>query len=709
MQTIEQYLIPNGYAGANVTADGAASSELPYLVVGMPCQFIAHVVNASGAPATPAGLANVESWKFVLAGDFDPETAPCYTTDEIVWDAEECAWTVLLDGTRTASMLALLGDEPWVNIGCEVVGLGEDEDWAHPAYVLQWTARIRGRRDSDGLGIHPVTGERVANVLSADRGAELRMTEDGNLAITVPGASAPVVVTPAQIAAVAQNAITPEERAKWNDRERIVSANGKTELRACDGGSATLGVLDIHLGNAVATFPPGGGNFAVWTDDLSWQPKGATNTVIEFVGPYPGAGVVPRNYWVPKDGDQFTNYDPTAATSGWHLSAPNGATTPEVLQYRDGPGFTISGWETGEPTLEPLSGTNVRGTFWFARPNVDATDYRNVSKEGHTHEGVVHGDTELAAVNGGGAVIRRTQNQTKTCLASATLSWTYSGGGGQASGTVDLSVPSDEHVAISELAAGVESFRLHAKVWIVTNSGPLYGDVILTPNWFEGDCVATRDGATQGGGSHYAITSENGKLNGGAVAVESDGVTFFSWHDDWYKDTPVEVDAMTRTAQATRTDTVAVVTTSPVGNPETDKTLSVENKPADGKAVGDALALKADATHTHQLRYALVSPALATSGTTVSATLQDRAVNAITLASTVTAATFTFPAPVAGYARDFFLRLAIEGSTVPTISFLESGGGSLEDVFDADDDAWAEIEPGVNVLMFTETSQEAAS
>lgn len=119
-------------------------------------------------------------------------------------------------------------------------------------------------------------------------------------------------------------------------------------------------------------------------------------------------------------------------------------------------------------------------------------------------------------------------------------------------------------------------------------------------------------------------------------------------------------------------------------------------------------ALKSEIPPAPQLRYALVSPALATSGTTVSATLQDRAVNAITLASTVTAATFTFPAPVAGYARDFFLRLVIEGSTVPTISFLESGGGSLEDVFDADDDAWAEIEPGVNVLMFTETSQEAA-
>ena len=29
MQTIEQYLIPNGYAGATVTSTGAASADVP--------------------------------------------------------------------------------------------------------------------------------------------------------------------------------------------------------------------------------------------------------------------------------------------------------------------------------------------------------------------------------------------------------------------------------------------------------------------------------------------------------------------------------------------------------------------------------------------------------------------------------------------------------------------------------------------------------
>ena len=57
MQTIDQYLLPSGYAGANVTAEGAASNDVPWLVLGMPCQLVVHVVDANGDPATPAGLA----------------------------------------------------------------------------------------------------------------------------------------------------------------------------------------------------------------------------------------------------------------------------------------------------------------------------------------------------------------------------------------------------------------------------------------------------------------------------------------------------------------------------------------------------------------------------------------------------------------------------------------------------------------------------
>ena len=106
-------------------------------------------------------------------------------------------------------------------------------------------------------------------------------------------------------------------------------------------------------------------------------------------------------------------------------------------------------------------------------------------------------------------------------------------------------------------------------------------------------------------------------------------------------------------------------------------------------------------------RYTLSTPTQTTSGTTVSLTLNDKSINQVSLASTVTEATVSFPPKVAGYARDFFVRLTITGSTVPAITWQETNGDPID--FDVDDDSWAEIEQGVNILMFTETNQASAS
>lgn len=85
--------------------------------------------------------------------------------------------------------------------------------------------------------------------------------------------------------------------------------------------------------------------------------------------------------------------------------------------------------------------------------------------------------------------------------------------------------------------------------------------------------------------------------------------------------------------------------------------------------------------------------------------LQDRAVNVVTLGSGVTSAAFQFPVITSQTkARDFFVRLIIQGGTPPTISFVESDGVTHV-AFDSDDDSWADIEPGVNILMFTDTAR----
>ncbi len=88
---------------------------------------------------------------------------------------------------------------------------------------------------------------------------------------------------------------------------------------------------------------------------------------------------------------------------------------------------------------------------------------------------------------------------------------------------------------------------------------------------------------------------------------------------------------------------------------------------------------------------------------TVFRALADRTVNRVTLPSGTTEATIVFPEKAPGYSRDFMVRLVVEGSDVPQISFAEPDGSDV--AFDEDDDAWASLDQGVNILIFTDTSE----
>ncbi|MBO7685757.1 MAG: hypothetical protein J6V72_05205 [Kiritimatiellae bacterium] len=114
-------------------------------------------------------------------------------------------------------------------------------------------------------------------------------------------------------------------------------------------------------------------------------------------------------------------------------------------------------------------------------------------------------------------------------------------------------------------------------------------------------------------------------------------------------------------------------------------------------ATSGTLALTAD------LRYNLNPITIASSGA-ATATLADLSTNIIVAAADVTSITFTFPPRQTGKMRDFFIRLVIQGTTVPTLYFNEPDGGGAV-AFDADDDAWADIEPGVNIMMFSDTAE----
>lgn len=152
MQTIDQPLVIAGYRGTHET------TETNRLVAGMTTTLVVRAVDENGDPAPPEGLDNVASWKFVMAADWDPDTAPCFATSSVSYAAETGTWTISLYGTRTAAMLEALGAEGMIDIGCEIAGLTDGGDWAHPAFVLQWTGVIRNRRDSEGTPPADATG-----------------------------------------------------------------------------------------------------------------------------------------------------------------------------------------------------------------------------------------------------------------------------------------------------------------------------------------------------------------------------------------------------------------------------------------------------------------------------------------------------------------------------------------------------------------------
>lgn len=152
MQTEKQRLIVDGY-------HGASAGTTATLVAGLTSTLVVQAVDENGDPAPPANLENVASWKFVLAADWDPATAPCFATDSVAYDAATATWTISLYGSRTTAMVLALGKSASIRIGCEIVGLASGGDWAHPAYVLQFVCTMRNRRDSDATPPSDVEGE----------------------------------------------------------------------------------------------------------------------------------------------------------------------------------------------------------------------------------------------------------------------------------------------------------------------------------------------------------------------------------------------------------------------------------------------------------------------------------------------------------------------------------------------------------------------
>lgn len=100
-------------------------------------------------------------------------------------------------------------------------------------------------------------------------------------------------------------------------------------------------------------------------------------------------------------------------------------------------------------------------------------------------------------------------------------------------------------------------------------------------------------------------------------------------------------------------------------------------------------------------RYPLVTAELSAVNGSLCCLIQDHAITTIEVSSAATPLVVKLPPkPADNGARDFILRIEVSSSTAPGVTF---SGLDESITFDSDSEDWMAIEPGLNLISFTET------
>lgn len=99
-------------------------------------------------------------------------------------------------------------------------------------------------------------------------------------------------------------------------------------------------------------------------------------------------------------------------------------------------------------------------------------------------------------------------------------------------------------------------------------------------------------------------------------------------------------------------------------------------------------------------RYSLLSATLSSVGSSLCCQIEDHAITTVGISSEATPVVVVLPPKQADGARDFILRVEVSSSTAPAFTFQ---GLDETLAFDSESDDWAVLEPGLNIVSFTET------
>lgn len=100
-------------------------------------------------------------------------------------------------------------------------------------------------------------------------------------------------------------------------------------------------------------------------------------------------------------------------------------------------------------------------------------------------------------------------------------------------------------------------------------------------------------------------------------------------------------------------------------------------------------------------RYPLVTAELSAINGSLCCLIQDHTITTIEVSSAATPLVIKLPPkPADNGARDFIIRIEVSSSTAPGVTF---AGLDESITFDSDSEDWMAIEPGLNLISFTET------
>lgn len=102
--------------------------------------------------------------------------------------------------------------------------------------------------------------------------------------------------------------------------------------------------------------------------------------------------------------------------------------------------------------------------------------------------------------------------------------------------------------------------------------------------------------------------------------------------------------------------------------------------------------------------YPLVNATLVDENGGLGCTVQNNTITTIVVNSSDKTIYIHLPAETTdNTARDFVIRLEVTASTAPQVQFVPANSEEID--YEANDDTWATIEPGVNIISFTETKR----